>query len=113
MVRVHPYQACIPTLDEVARKLTLLTTSHENWAYTFVRFNEDAQHVPLPKEGHLSAMIEGMPSRKCMWVSPSIRITFTLTVRVPSGLPRGAEQGPKTGSNISIRVSCPWDEYAQ
>ena len=36
MVWVHPYQACIPTLDEVARKLTLLTTSCENWAYTFV-----------------------------------------------------------------------------
>ena len=42
VVWVHPYQACIPTLDEAARKLTLLITSHENWAYTFVRFNEDA-----------------------------------------------------------------------
>ena len=63
MVWVHPYQACISTLDEVARKLTLLTASQENWAYTFVRFNEDAQHDPLPKEGHLSAIIEGTPSR--------------------------------------------------
>ena len=42
VVWIHPYQACIPTLDEVAQKLTLLTTSHENWAYTFVRFNKDA-----------------------------------------------------------------------
>ena len=63
MVWVHPYQACIPTLDEAARKLTLLTASCENWAYAVVRFNEDAQNVPLPKEGHFSAMIEGMPSR--------------------------------------------------
>ena len=63
MVWVYPYQACIPTLDEAARKLTLPTTSHENWAYTFVKFNKDAQHVSLPKEGHLNAMTEGMPSR--------------------------------------------------
>ena len=63
MVWVHPYQAHIPTLDEVARKLTLLTISHENWAYAFVRFSKDTQHVPLLKEGHLSAMIEGTSCR--------------------------------------------------
>ena len=61
MVWVHPYQACIPTLDEVARKLALYTASHENWAYAFVRLNEDAQHVTLPKEGYLSAMMRGYP----------------------------------------------------
>ena len=42
MVWVHPYQAHIPTLDEVSRKLSLLTASHKNLAYAFVRFNEDA-----------------------------------------------------------------------
>ena len=63
MVWVHPYQTCIPTLDEVVRNLTLLTTSHENWACAFVQFNVDAQHVPLPKEAYLSAMIEGTSSR--------------------------------------------------
>ena len=30
MVWLHPYQACISTLDEVAKKLTLLTTPSEN-----------------------------------------------------------------------------------
>ena len=63
MVWVHPHQAHISTLDEAVKELTLLTTSRENWAYIFVQFNEDAQHVPLPKEGHLSTMIEGVPSR--------------------------------------------------
>ena len=46
-LQVHPYQAHIPTLDEVVRKLALLTASHGNLAYAFVRFNEDAQHIPL------------------------------------------------------------------
>ena len=65
MVWVHSYQAHVSTMDEVAKKLTLLTTSGENWAYTFVQFNEDTQHVPLPNEGHLSAMIEGAPNKMC------------------------------------------------
>ena len=63
MVWVHPYQAHISALDEVAKKLTLLTTSSKNWAYAFVQLHEDTQHVHLPKEGHLSAMIEGVTSR--------------------------------------------------
>ena len=63
MVWPHPYQACISSLDEAVKKLTLLTTSSGNWAYTFVQFNNDAQHVPLPKEGHLSAMINRAPNR--------------------------------------------------
>ena len=63
MVWVHSYQACLSSLDEVAKKLTLLINLGDNWAYAFVWLNGDAQHVPLPKEGHLSAMINGMPSR--------------------------------------------------
>ena len=39
IVWVHPYQAWIPTLDKLAKKLALLTTFGENWAYTFVQLN--------------------------------------------------------------------------
>ena len=63
VVWVHPHQARVPTLDKVARKLTLLTSSGSSWPYTFVHFNWDACHVPLPKEGHLSAMTDRMPSK--------------------------------------------------
>ena len=62
VVWVHPYQAHVAALDEAAKKLALLTSSSENWAYTFVQFNKYAQHFSLCKEGHLSAMIEGVPS---------------------------------------------------
>ena len=63
MVWAHPYQACLSSLDEVAKKITLFINTGDNWAYTFVQHNEDAQHVSLPKEGHLSTMINGVPSR--------------------------------------------------
>ena len=113
MVWVHPYQASIPTLDEAVRKLTLLTTSHENWAYTFVRFNEDAQHVPLPKEGHLNAMIEGTPGRNTCGHLCQLEVCLLLQLWCQGGLPRRAEWGPRTSGNISTRISCPWDKYAQ
>ena len=63
VVWTHPYQAHLCSLDEAAKKLTLLITLGDNWAYTFVQLNEDAHHVPLSKEGHLSTMIDGVPSR--------------------------------------------------
>ena len=63
VVWVHSYQACISTMDEAVKKLELLTTSGENWAYTLVQFNEYTQHVLLPKESHLSTMIKGVPSK--------------------------------------------------
>ena len=112
MVWVDPYQACAPTLDEAVRKLSLLATSHEKWAYAFVRFNKDAQHVPLPQEVvHLSAMIEGMPSRSACGCLCQLEVCLFLQSRVQCGLPRGAKWGPRTGSNISTRISCPQDEY--
>ena len=58
MLWVHPYQACLPSLDEAVKKLTLLTNLGDNWAYAFVWPKGDAQHAPLPREGHLSTMID-------------------------------------------------------
>ena len=71
IVAVHPYQASIPTLDEAARKLTLLTTFGKNLAYAFVWLNGDAQHVPLSKEGHLSMIIKGFPVEAHVAISTS------------------------------------------
>ena len=62
MVWVHPYQARVSAIDDMARKLTLLAFARPNWPYAFVWFNGDAHHMPLPKAGHLSTMAEGTPS---------------------------------------------------
>ena len=45
VVWVHPYQACIPFLEEVVRKLTLIIPSGENRVYAFAWFNDDAQYT--------------------------------------------------------------------
>ena len=36
MVWTHPYQASLSSLDEVVKKLALLISLGDNWAYTFV-----------------------------------------------------------------------------
>ena len=62
-VWTHPFQAHLPSLDEVMRKLNLLVNTAEDWVYTFMQLNEDPQHIPLSTTGHISAMIDGTPSR--------------------------------------------------
>ena len=47
-VRHTLHQAQLSSLDEVAKKLTLLINLGENWVYALcVQLNVDAQHVPL------------------------------------------------------------------
>ena len=52
-----------PLADEVAKKLTLLINTREDWPYAFVWLCEDSWHVPLFNAGHLSIMVDGAPSR--------------------------------------------------
>ena len=66
-VWAHPHQACLPSLDEAVRKLTLLINIGDNWVYTFMQLNKGTLHVPLLSKGHISTMINGVLSRSaCM-----------------------------------------------
>ena len=62
MVWVHPYQARLSTIDDVAKQLTQLASYGPDWPYALVQLNRDACHMPLPTEGHLSVMMEGNTS---------------------------------------------------
>ena len=95
MVWAHLFQACLSSLHEVVKKLTLLLNSSDNWAYTFVQLNEDAQHVPLPKEGQLSVMSNGMPNMNACRHPCHLEVHQLLQcwdqVVYPKGLNRGLE----------------------
>ena len=62
-VWVHTCQAHLSLLEEVVRKLTLLINTKEDWPYAFVQLCKDSQHVPLSSARHISAMIDGAPSK--------------------------------------------------
>ena len=56
---VNPYQARVSSMEEVVKQLAPLIPAGSNWPYALVWLNADACHVPLPKEGHLSILMEG------------------------------------------------------
>ena len=89
VVWVQPYQARVPTLDEAARKLALLTSSGSNWPYAFMHFNGDASHMPLPKEGHLSAMTDGMSSNILCGQIHQLEVCELLHSEIQVAYPKG------------------------
>ena len=56
---VNPYQARVHTMEEVVKQLTALVSIGPNWPNALVQLNRDTHQVPLPREGHLSALVEG------------------------------------------------------
>ena len=62
-VWVHPCQALLSSLEEAAKKLTILINTGDDWPYAFLQFCEDSQHVPLSDTGHISIIVGGALSR--------------------------------------------------
>ena len=58
MLWVHLNQARAFTIDDAAEQLAQLVSTGSNWPYALVWLNGVAHHVSLPKEGHLSIMVE-------------------------------------------------------
>ena len=52
-VWVHSNQILLPSLEEVAKKLTILISTMEDWYYAVVQVNEDVWHLPLSNTGHI------------------------------------------------------------
>ena len=102
MVWAHPYQAGLSSLDEAVKKLALLINLGDNWAYTFVQLNRDAQHVPLSKEGDLSAMINGMPSRSMCGCLCQIKVCKLL--QYGDQVPR-TKRGLGASANFAIETA--------
>ena len=46
-------------MEEAVRQLTALVSTGPDWPYALAWHNGDACHTPLPREGHLSILVEG------------------------------------------------------
>ena len=70
MIWVNPYQARVPTMEAAVKQLTALVCTWPDWPYTLVQLSGDACYMPLPREGHLSTLVEGgTSSATCRRVS--------------------------------------------
>ena len=62
-VGVHPHQACLASLVEVAWCLVILANEGPDWPYAFIWKNNTILHMPLSSEGHFGILIECVPQR--------------------------------------------------
>ena len=49
-------------MEEAVKQLTPLPSTGSDCPYALVQLIGDAHHVPLPREGHLSVLVEGAPA---------------------------------------------------
>ena len=99
-VWAHPYQACLPSMDQVARKLPLLISIGNNWVYTFVWLNKGALHVPLSIKGHVSAMINGTLSRSACRHLCQLQVQKLLQMQEPCGVPGRLKWGARASAAL-------------
>ena len=59
MIWVNTCQARVSTVEEVIKQMTALVSTRPDLHYALVHLNGDAHHAPLPREGHLSILVEG------------------------------------------------------
>ena len=61
-VCTHQHQAHHHSHGDAACKLALLINIGSDWTYAFALHSEAILHTPLSSKGHISVMIDGMPS---------------------------------------------------
>ena len=46
-------------MEEAVKQLTALVSTRPDWPYALVQLKGDAHHVPLPREGYMTILVEG------------------------------------------------------
>ena len=101
-VWVHPCQACLPMLEEAARKLALLINTREDCPYTVVQLCKDSQHVPLSSVSQISIMIDGAPSRSACRCFSQLEVCQLLQSETQVVYPEGLN-----GCLVPVETSLP------
>ena len=111
-------------MEEAVKQLTALVSTRSNWPYALAWLNRDTCHVPLPREGHLSTLVEGgTGSAACRRVSqlevhqllsPSSQVIYPVgpngcEVPVIASLPKSLAKGTNLlgGKPIYLKVDIP------
>ena len=84
---LNPYQARVSTMEEAVKQLAPLIPAGPNWLYALLQLHTDTCHVPLPKDGHLSILMEGGTSSAAWrWIS-QLRHLPAAQLQFPGHLP--------------------------
>ena len=69
LVWISPCQAWASMTEETLGILSTCTSNGLNWPYVFIQLYEGANHVPLPKDKHLSILSQGNVESPCGQIS--------------------------------------------
>ena len=69
LVWISPQQAWVPMMEEALEILSTCTSNGLDWPYIFIQSYEGANHVPLPRDKHLSILSQGNMESPCRWIS--------------------------------------------
>ena len=69
LVWISPQLAQASMMEEALGILSTCTSNGLDWPYVFIKSYEGANHVPLPKDKHLSILSQGNMESPCGWIS--------------------------------------------
>ena len=105
-VWIHPNQFLLFSLEDVAKKLTSLISTKEDWYYTLVQVNEDAQHLPLSDARHIGILVDRSPSRSACGHLSQLEVGV-------GDIPRGSDWRLRTSTGHSAKATTLGDEVYQ
>ena len=65
LVWISPHQAQASMMEEALGILSTCVSSGPNWPYVLTQLYEGTNHVPLPKDKHLSVLPQGKVESLC------------------------------------------------
>ena len=69
LIWISPHQARASMMAEALEILSTCTSSGPDWPYVLTQLYEGTNHVPLPKDKHLSILPQGKVESPCGWIS--------------------------------------------
>ena len=95
LVWISPHQAWASTMVEALEILSTCTSSGPNWPYVLTQLYEDTNHVPLPKDKHLSILPQGKVESPCGQIS-QLEVCQLLSARLQVVYPVGLNGGDQS-----------------
>ena len=92
LVWISPHQTRVSMMEEALGILSTCTSNGLDWPYVFIQLYEGANHVPLPKDKHLSVLSQGNAWRAHVGRSASLKSASSYLLGCMSHLSSGFKQ---------------------
>ena len=92
---ISPHQAQASTMEEALRIVSTCVSSGPDWPYILTQLYEGTNHVPLPKDKHLSILPQGKAESPCGHISQLV-VCQLLSTRLQVVYPFGFEWGDQS-----------------